>query len=162
MKKNLNYNILNLLVLLGLCITILMLFATPLITTAFLKSRFSLLDTSLVIKISICIYLCAVPYVTALFNLKKICKLIAENNAFSLKIVNYLKAISFCSFSAIIIFILCAIYLKYSTVLFHNVLLVGPIFIITFIGITIGFLFLVLSQLFEIFIQIKDENDKTI
>ncbi|WP_346962213.1 DUF2975 domain-containing protein [Clostridium sp.] len=162
MKKSLNYRILNFLVFLGLFITILMLFATPLITTAFLKSRFSLLDTNLVIKISICIYLCAVPYMIAIFNLKKICKLVTENNAFSLNIVNYLKVISFCSFSEIIIFIISATYLKHSTVFLKNALLFGPIFIVTFIGLTIGFLFLVLSQLFKIFIEIKDENDKTI
>ena len=162
MEKSLNYKILNCLVFLGLFITILMLFATPLVTTAFLKSRFSLLDTNLVIKISICIYICAVPYVMAIFNLKKICKLIAENNAFSLDIVDYLKVISFCSFSEIIIFIIGATYVKHSTVFLKNALLFGPIFIVTFIGLTIGFLFLVLSQLFKIFIEIKDENDKTI
>ncbi|WP_346930173.1 DUF2975 domain-containing protein [Clostridium sp.] len=162
MKKSLNYRILNFLVFLGLFITILMLFATPLITTAFLKSRFSLLDTNLVIKISICIYLCAIPYMIAIFNLKKICKLVTENNVFSLKIVNYLKVISFCSFSEIIIFIISATYLKHSTVFLNNALLLGPIFIVIFIGVTIGFLFLVLSQLFKIFIEIKDENDKTI
>ncbi|HBB9210785.1 TPA: DUF2975 domain-containing protein [Escherichia coli] len=162
MEKSLNDKILNCLVFLGLFITILMIFATPLITTAFLKSRFALLDTSLVIKISICIYLCALPYVVAIFNLKKICKLVAENNAFSLNIVDYLKVISFCSFSEIIIFIIGATYLKHSTVFFKNALLFGPIFIVTFIGLTIGFLFLVLSQLFKTFIEIKDENDKTI
>lgn len=162
MEKSLNYKILNCLVFLGLFITILMLFATPLVTTAFLKSRFSLIDTNLVIKISICIYICAVPYVMAIFNLKKICKLIAENNAFSLNIVDHLKVISFCSFSEIIIFIIGATYVKHSTVFFKNALLFGPIFIVTFIGLTIGFLFLVLSQLFKIFIEIKDENDKTI
>ncbi len=162
MEKSLNYKILNCLVFLGLFITILMIFATPLITTAFLKSRFALLDTSLVIKISICIYLCALPYVIAIFNLKKICKLVAENNAFSLNIVDYLKVISFCSFSEIIIFIIGATYLKHSTVFLKNALLFGPIFIVTFIGLTIGFLFLVLSQLFKTFIEIKDENDKTI
>ncbi len=162
MKKSLNYKILNFLVFLGLFITILMIFATPLITTAFLKSRFALLDTNLVAKISICINICAIPYVIAILNLKKICKLITENNTFSLNIVSYLKVISFCSFSEIIIFIISAIYLKHSTVFFNDALLLGPIFIIIFIGITIGFLFLVLSQLFKIFIEIKDENDKTI
>lgn len=162
MEKSLNYKILNCLVFIGLFITISMLLATPLVTTAFLKSRFSLIDTNLVIKISICIYICAIPYVMAIFNLKKICKLVAENNAFSLDIVDHLKVISFCSFSEIIIFIIGATYIKHSTVFFKDVLLFGPIFIVTFIGLTIGFLFLVLSQLFKIFIEIKDENDKTI
>jgi len=162
MKKNLNYKILNSLVLIGICITLLMLLGTPLITTAFLKSQYFLNDTNLVIKISVCIYLCAAPYVIALFNLKKICKLIAKNNTFSLNIVNSLKIISFCSFSEIIIFIMSATYLKYSTDFLKDALLLGPIFVVIFIGITIGFLFLVLSQLFKIFIEIKDENDKTI
>jgi len=162
MEKSLNYKILNFLVFLALFIAILMLFAAPLITATFLKSRFSLLNTNLVIKVSICIYICAVPYFIAIFNLNKICKLVAENNAFSLDIANYLKVISFCSFSEIIIFIIGATYVKHSTVFFKNALLLGPIFIVTFIGLAIGVLFLVISQLFKIFIEIKDENDKTI
>ena len=157
MKKKLNF-----LVFLGICITLLMLLGTPLITTAFLKSQYFLKDTNLVVKISICIYLCAVPYVIALFNLKKVCKLILKENSFTLAIVDYLKNIAFCSFAQIIIFIACATYIKYSTSFFEGILLIGPIFVVTFVGITIGILFLVLSQLFDKFIQIKDENDKTI
>lgn len=162
MKGNSNYKILNLLVFIGIYLTLLMLLGTPLITTAFLKSQYFLKDTSLVVKISICIYLCAIPYVIALFSLKNVCKLVAKDNSFTINIVKSLKAIAFCSFSEIITFIICITYLKYSTNLFKGILLPAPTFVASFIGITIGFLFLVLSQLFDKFIQIKDENDMTI
>lgn len=162
MEKNTSYKILNSIVLLGLCFTVLMLIATPLITTAFLKSRYFVIDNGLVIKISILIYICAIPYVMALLNLKKICKLLVKDNPFATKISNYLRKIAFCSFSEIIVVIASLIYLKSSISLFENALIVGPILIVTFIAATIGFLFLVLSQLFNIFIKIKEENDNTI
>ena len=162
MKRNLNYKILNSLVFIGIYFTLFMLLGAPLFTTAFLKSQFSLINSKLVFQISICIYICAVPYVIALFNLKRVCKLVGKDDSFTIRIVKSLRTIAFCSFSEIITFSICATYLKYSISLFNSILLLGPIFIVTFIGITIGFLFLVLSQLFDIFIQIKDENDMTI
>ncbi len=162
MKTNFNPKILNLIVVLGISLTCILLLGTPLITTAFLKSQFSLLDHNLVMIFTICIYLCAIPYVIALFKLKKLCALVVKNNPFSIESVKSLKVISICSFSEILIFIGCTKYLDYSVERFKNIPLGFPIIILTVICLTIGFLCLVLSQLFEIAINIKDENDKTI
>lgn len=162
MKNNFSQKILNAIVNLGISITFILLLATPLITTAFFKSQFSLLEHNLVINVVVCIYLCAIPYVIALFKLKKLCILIKKNNAFFMDSVKSLKVISICSFSEIIIFSGCITYLKHSVEFFQYIVLGGPIVIVTFISLIIGFLCLVLSQLFEIAIKIKDENDKTI
>ena len=53
-------------------------------------------------------------------------------------------------------------YLDYSIEGFNNIPLGFPIVALTIICMTIGLLCLVLSQLFEIAIEIKEENDKTI
>lgn len=162
MKNNSSSKILNMVVTFGISITCILLLGTPLITTAFFKSQFSLLDNGLVISVTICIYLCAIPYVISLFKLKKLSSLVIKNNPFSIESVKSLKVISICSFSEIIIFIGCVKYLEHSVEFFKYIVLGGPIIVVSFICVTIGFLCLVLSQLFEIAIQIKEENDKTI
>ena len=97
-----------------------------------------------------------------LINLKKVSAFISDGNLFTDKIVKSLKKISFYSFSEIIVFTASLIYIKNSVDLFENMLVAAPIFIVSFVAITIGFLFLVLTQLFDIFLKIKEENDKTI
>jgi len=153
---------LDILVILGISITCILLLMAPLIVTAFFKSQFSLLDNKLVIKVTIFIYLCIVPYVIALFKLKKLSSLVVKNNPFSIESVKSLKMISICAFSEIIIFTASINYVKQTTEFFKYALLGAPIIIVTFICVTIGFLCLVLSQLFELAIEIKEENDKTI
>ncbi|CAH2215408.1 DUF2975 domain-containing protein [Tepidibacter aestuarii] len=162
MKNNFNSKILNMIVILGISITCILLLGTGFITTAFFKSQFSLIDHSLVISVTICIYLCAIPYIIALFGLKRLCSLVVKNNPFSMQIVKSLKVISICSFSEIIIFIGCVNYLKHSVEFFKYTVWGAPIIALTIICLTIGFLCLVLSQLFKIAIKIKEENDKTI
>ncbi|MGB3368810.1 MAG: DUF2975 domain-containing protein [Acidaminobacteraceae bacterium] len=154
--------ILNILVILAIVITSSLILMTPFIVAAFFKSQFSLLDNKLVIKVTIFIYLSAIPYLIALVKLKKLSSLIVNNNPFSIESVKSLKMISICSFSEIIIFATYINYLKQTTDFFSYIVLGGPIILVTFICVTIGFLCLVLSQLFEIAIEIKEENDKTI
>lgn len=162
MKTNFNPKILNIIVILGISITCILVFGTPFIVAAFLKSQFSILDHDLVTTISAYLYLLEAPYVIALFKLKKLCSLVVKNNPFSIETVKSLKAISICAFSELIIFIGCEKYLDYSVEGFKNIPLGFPIVALTIICLTIGFLCVVLSQLFEIAIEIKDENDKTI
>ncbi|MEG1131580.1 MAG: DUF2975 domain-containing protein [Romboutsia sp.] len=162
MKNSMTSKILNIIVLLGITITCILLLGTPLIVTAFFKSNYSILDHRLVMIVVACIYLCGIPYVIALFNLKRLCGLIAKNNPFSDKIVKSLKQISICAFSEIFIFIGCIWYLKNHVDFFEHSLWIGPFIAIAFVAITIGLLALVASELFKLFINIKDENDKTI
>ena len=162
MKNNITSKILNIIVLLGLTLTCMLLIAAPLIVTAFFKSAYSILDSGLVMSVVACIYLCAIPYVIALFNLKKLCGIISKNNPFSNKIVKSLEIISICSFSEMLLFLGCVWYLKNFVKFFQRLLWVGPFILIAIVATTIGLLALVASRLFELFIDIKDENDKTI
>ena len=162
MKNNLTSKILNVTVLLGLTSTCILTFAAPLIVTAFFKSAYSILDPNLVMSVVACIYLCATPYVIALFNLKKLCGIIAKNNPFSSTIVKSLKIISICSFSEMILFLGCVWYLQNFVKFFEGLLWIGPFTVIAVVATTIGLFALVASRLFELLIDIKDENDKTI
>lgn len=161
-KKKFIPKILNTIVVLGISITCILILANPLIITAFLKSQYSLLNHEIVITISTCIYFLGVPYIIALFKLKKLCGLVVKNNPFSIESVKSLKIISMCSFSELLIIIGCEKYLDYSVKGFKNIPLGFPIAALTIICLTIGFLCIVLSQLFEMAIKIKEENDETI
>lgn len=154
--------VLNFIVIVGIIITCILLLISPLIVTAFLKSQFSIVDNNLLIKIVIALYLCSIPYLISLFKLKSLSSLIIRNTPFSWESVSSLKTISICSFSEIVIFAASITYLKETTEFFKYLVLGGPIIVITFVCVTIGFLCLVLSQLFEMALEIKEENDKTI
>lgn len=154
--------ILDMLVILGIILTSIVLLASPLIVSAFFKSKFFLLDSRLVTRTVIILLLCSIPYVIALLKLKKLSNLVVKNNPFSIDSVKSLKVISICAFSEIVLFIGGLSYLKGSTDLFKYTPMGAPVIVVVFICVTIGFLCLVLSQLFEIAIEIKEENDKTI
>lgn len=162
MKNRSVSKILDMLVMLGIILTAIALLSSPLIISAFYKSQFMIIDGILVFKTTAFIYLLNIPYFYALLKLKKLSNLVINNNPFSHESVKSLKTISICSFSEIFIFIGGLSYLKESTEFFKYIVLGAPIVLVTFICITIGFLCLVLSQLFEIAIEIKEENDKTI
>lgn len=162
MEKNLSSKILNNVVLIGIVLTLLALLMTPLILTAFLKSSLSITGTNIVTIISICIYMCAAPYIISLFELKKLCKLISKNNPFSTEIPKSLKKIAICAFSEVLLFNGTAIILFYVYDIYLYALTIIPCIIVSIVSIVIGLLGLVLSRLFQMVIEIKDENDKTI
>ena len=162
MKNTINSKILNTLVTTGIVLTLLSLAATPLILTAFFKSALSMTGTNLDLIVAMAIYVCAVPYVAALFDLKKICKLFATDNYFSEKTPMYLKRISIYAFSEVILFNGAAIFLYYFFDVYLYALTIVPCVIISFVSISIGLLCLVLSKLYAVVNEIKDENDQTI
>jgi hypothetical protein len=149
MEKTTGSKILNILVVLGISLTLLGLLGTPLITTAFFKSASSQPDSPLIIVIVSCIYLCAIPYVIALLKLKKLCKLIGENDLFSIDATKSLRTISICAFSEIILFNGCSAYLIYVHDMFLYALSIVPMIIVTFISLVIGFLALVSAHFLE-------------
>lgn len=162
MQKDYFPKLLNSIIILGITITLLLLLGTPFIVTAFFKIMFVPIDINLIISITACIYICAFPYVIALFKLKRLSKLILNNNPFSLESVKSLKFIAVCAFSEIITFTSSIMYLKYNFEFFKYFVFGGPIIVVIFISIFIGILCLVLSQLFETAIRIKEENEYTI
>ncbi|SHH68752.1 Protein of unknown function [Clostridium collagenovorans DSM 3089] len=162
MNEHLTSKILNIILILGIILTFLLLLGTPLITTAFLKSAFGILNQNLILKISFCIYLCSIPYIMSLFSLKKICTLVIKNTPFSTGSVKCLKTIAVCAFSEILLIIFTSLFLKFNTNIFSNFLITPIILLISLICILIGLLCLVFSELFFNAKEIKEENDQTI
>ncbi|RDY23200.1 DUF2975 domain-containing protein [Romboutsia maritimum] len=162
MKKDFSSKILNNIVLVGIVLTVLALLITPLGITAIFKSQLGITESNIPIVISIGIYICAIPYVVSLILLKKICKFIAIKEPFSMNIPIYLKKISICAFSEILIFNAVQIGLYYFFDIYLYAISIIPAIIVSFVCLAIGFLSIVLGKLFEMAIEIKDENDKTI
>ena len=160
--KCFNSKILNNIVIIGIVLTLLALLAMPVVLTDILKMDFGISESSVAIKLSIGIYMCAVPYVISLFSLKKLCKQISIQNPFSRNVPKYLKQISICAFSEILIFNVVQLVLSY----FFNIYSYGitsiSVIIVSFVSLGIGIFSIVLGKLFEMAIEIKEENDKTI
>lgn len=162
MKKDLGLKILDKIVLVGIILTILLLVATPLILTAYIKSELGLVGINMPMNISIGIYICAAPYLIALFNLKRLCKIIASEQIFSREIPRYLKLISFWSFSEILIFNIIQISLYFIFDIYLYGVTVMSSIVVSFVSLAIGFLCFVLAKFYETAIEIKEENDHTI
>ncbi|MEF9991772.1 MAG: DUF2975 domain-containing protein [Romboutsia sp.] len=162
MKKNFSSKILNYIVMLGIILTLLTLLAIPLLLTAIFKSNLGIVGSNMPVNIAIGVYICAIPYVVALFILKKLCKLIAIKQPFSRKIPLYLKQISICAFSEILIFNIVQLALYYIFDIYLYGLTIISVIVVSFVSLSIGFLNIVLSKLFDMVIEIKEENDKTI
>lgn len=162
MRKNKTQKILNNIVLIGIILTLLILLILPLALTSALKTDVVSMNNNLPVKLTIAIYLCAIPYVYALVLLKKLCKLVAAKQPFAHKIPNILKKISICAFSEVILFNGANIAMYYLCNVYLYLVTIVSCIIVSFVAIAIGFMSLVLSNLFEMAIEIKDENDKTI
>ena len=157
MNKNFSSNLLNKIITTGIILTFLALLSTPLILTAIFKNRLGIVNSNIPISISIGLYICAIPYIIALFILKKISKQIAIKDPFNIKI-----PIPFCAFSEIILFnIVCIVLYYVFNIYLYGITIMSSI-VVSFVSLAIGVLSIVLSQLMKIAIEIKDENDKTI
>lgn len=162
MKKDRNSKILNSIVLLGIIITLLMLIGTPLVLTAMFKSDQELMNSNFITTITVLIYACSAPYVGALVLLKKLCKLMSNKNPFSREIPSLIRKIGMCAFSEVLLFNGATIAAYYIHDVYLYALTIVPCVIVSFVSIAIGFFSLVSANLFEMSIEIKEENDKTI
>ncbi|MCR1955963.1 hypothetical protein NSA24_14285, partial [Clostridioides mangenotii] len=116
MLKNISYKALNIIMIIGIVITLLVLFIVPSIVSevvySFESSRS--LDSNIVTNITVSVYLCAIPYMIALLSIKRFCKiLVIENNPFSKEVPNIFKIISRCTFIGFIIFNITTLLLTY-------------------------------------------------
>lgn len=164
MKKSINSKILNGLIIFGIVLTIVALVGMPLVLTAALKVSGMEFDRSyskIAISISILIYICAVPYVIALLKLKSICKALTGENSFALSIAEDFKIVGICAFVEAVTFIGANLILYFVYHIYLYALTIIPLFVVPFIAITLGFLFLTMSNVFKKASEIKEENDLT-
>lgn len=156
MKNNFSSRFLNTSVIIGILLTFLALLATPWMLS------FRIDVVTIIIKISLGLYICSIPYILALFSLKGVCKKLSAKDPFSREIPKYLKQISMFAFSEILIFNITQLVLHNIFDIYLHGLSIWITIIVSFISLVIGFLSMILGNLFEVVIEIKDENDKTI
>lgn len=167
MLKKISYKALNIIMIIGIVITLLVLFIVPSIVSevvySFESSRS--LDSNIVTNITVSVYLCAIPYLIALLSIKRFCKiLVIENNPFSKEVPNIFKIISRCTFIGFIIFNITTLLLTYKYIfdknMFFSIVMLSVI--ISLIILAVGFYSLISYKFFNMAIDIKDENDNTI
>lgn len=178
MKKNMSYKILNILLILGIVITVAALFLVPSIVPSMLSDLFKSysidigqgnlarfpLGLNIATTTSIGVYICAVPYVIALFLLKRLCTLLTMKNPFTKEVPKRFKEISICVFVEfllvnIITALILFVYIFDKDLFFSTFMILG---ITSLLLLVIGLVSLTASNLFNMAIQLKDENDKTI
>lgn len=162
MKKDNIPKVLNSIIIIGIAITFVILIAMPLILTTILKVNPIIVGNNVPMKLSLGIYMCAIPYLLGLFLAKKLSGLIADNKPFAREIPIYLKRIGILAFSEVIIFNIVQIILCYGFDIYLYGITIMLVILVTFVSIAIGFLAITMSRLFEMAIEIKEENDATI
>ncbi|MGL4452649.1 MAG: DUF2975 domain-containing protein [Sarcina sp.] len=163
MKKNFTASLLNIVLIIGIVITLLIAAGAPFLLAASFKVQQLPLNNNLMFYcVLTAFYICAIPYIIALFKLRTLASLVLKNLAFTQKTVSVLKTIAICSLSEIILFIICANIIKHMFIEFKDVLLTAPTVVIGFMCITIGLVFVTIAKLFKNAIEFKEENDMTI
>lgn len=163
MKKSIKGTVLNTVVILGIIFTLIVLAGVPFIAAAFFKSsEFGGLHPYEWEITVFSVYACAVPFVIALFKLKKVCSLLFTQEAFSQKVAGKLRTIGICAFVEAGVFLAVQIVAGITLGLYQLLALYYiPCAVVLFICIALGFLLLVISDVFKKAAEIKEENDLT-
>lgn len=156
----------NLLVNIGLILTILMGLSFPLVYTAFIKGMISsgqIMDKTLALNLGyICFYILYLPYLLFIFKLRNISKFLGKGDYFNRTIVKDLKTMGrlIILLGSLYLFINIALYMIYDIYLYALTIL--PSIIVPFVALTMGILFIFSGKLYSNIIDIKEENDLTI
>ena len=143
--------VLNGLVIAGIVLTLLAVLASPFIIVAIIKAgEFSALPPYTWILTSASVYVCAVPYLAALIELKLICSRIFTDKAFSMGTAKKFRNIGICAFAELLIFsvdqaVLCSMLGIYELMGFYYL----PVFVFVFVCIVAGVLAFAMSGVFK-------------
>lgn len=152
---------LNFFMIVGIAITIIVLALTPLVLTASLKHYHEFMEENpyAVMELTVTFYICVLPFLLALFKMKKICKKFKSGEFFSPAVSDGFRRIAIYAFAdaAIIFLVQFAPSVFFGSFLYA--LSIVPAFILPFICVTIGLLSLVMSIVFREASEIKAEND---
>ena len=160
MKNTLSRS-LNLLVLAGILLTVAALAGLPLILTAVLKhyEEFMQQYPYAPWQITGCVYACAVPYLWALFRLKKISRCFAQDRAFAPEVVQSFRTIGICALAEAVLLCLASFFplLAFHTYLYA--LTVLPALILPFVCIAVALLAFSIAAVFRRAAEMKEENE---
>ncbi|MCA0174124.1 DUF2975 domain-containing protein [Bacillus sp. RAR_GA_16] len=145
--------------LLGIAVLLLCLFAFPWITKEVLDHSGL---ASLVYPVLIGMYLAAIPFFIALYQALRLLRLIDINEAFSTRSVNALRVIKWCAvgISFVYLVVMPFFYLIGEKDSAPGVMLIGLVLI--FASLVIAVFTAVLQKLVKSAIEIKSENDLTV
>lgn len=139
----------------GLVLLILVLLAITCFTLSFLVDAYlkmAGIQMSGTLSLKIFLYATAIPFFILLFMVKRLCKSVLQNRAFSPSSITSLNIISICAF------VDCFLYVIGTFWILRNLLsltLMVAAFMIGLVG-------LVLAQLMKTAVELKEENDLTI
>lgn len=154
--------VLNGLVIAGIVLTLLAVLASPFIIVAIIKAgEFSALPPYTWILTTASVYVCAVPYMAALIELKLICSRIFTDKAFSLGTAKKFRNIGICAFAELLVFavdqaVLCSMLGIYELMGLYYL----PVFVFAFVCVVAGVLAFAMSGVFKRAAVIKEENDE--
>ena len=153
--------VLNGLVIAGIVLTLLTVLASPFIIVAIIKAgEFSALPPYTWILTTASVYVCAVPYLAALIELKLICSRIFTDKAFSMGTAKKFRNIGICAFAELLIFsvdqaVLCSMLAVYELMGLYYL----PVFVFVFVCIVAGVLAFAMSGVCKRAADIKEENE---
>lgn len=156
MNKNFSSTILNNIVSIGIFITLILFLLIPLLFNYFFKNTLGLVGGNISLFVSTGIYICIIPYLIALITLKKLCRLIYNENPFSRKTTYLLKTISLCAFSEFFVFNIVQLSLCNLFDIYLYSINVIPTVLISFISLFIGLFSLVLCNINSKILKIKN------
>lgn len=156
MNKNFSSTILNNIVSIGIFITLILFLLIPLLFNYFFKNTLGLVGGNISLFVSTGVYICIIPYLIALITLKKLCRLIYNENPFSRKTTYLLKTISLCAFSEFFIFNMVQLFLCNLFNVYLYSINVIPTALISFISLFIGLFSLVLCNINSKILKIKN------
>lgn len=146
----------------GIALTFLAMAAVPFVLAAFFKaSEFPPVNDYTDTILTVSILLCAVPYVCALFFLRRIGRLMTGEKAFSPEMARQFVRISVCAWCEAVLSVAVTLTLTFAFDIYLYALTVIPCFIVVFLSVTAGFLSLVFAGIFTRAAEIKEENDLT-
>ncbi|MEW9077065.1 DUF2975 domain-containing protein [Terrisporobacter glycolicus] len=157
---NTSYKILSTLLVLCMIITGVILFSLPSIIDAAFKGTtlLQLSNPNIVTGVTIGTYICSVPFVIALFLLKRLGKSLSSENQLIKKVSSIFKGISICAFIEfclinIITFIIAFLYIHDKNAFFSIIAESG---IISISLLVVGFVCVLLSNFFNKVIELNN------
>jgi hypothetical protein len=150
MKTNFLAKLLNLFVTVFLVLLVITFFTLPLLVDKYIEMAGVQLSSTVSLKIFL--YLTSIPFFVLLVMVKKLCRNVLHNLAFSLSSITSLQVISICAFFEFLLYTI-------GTFVILRNLLSLTLMVAAFM---IGLVSLILSQLMKLAMEIKAENDLTI
>lgn len=149
---------LRIIVYIAMGLTALLMVFVPRIIHSYLFYQLYASENSLYTAMIVYVYLCCVPFLLALFSVKRLCDVISNGNSFSEHSLKQLSHIVWCCYAEAAVNLLAALFF---TLVYRVGIFTMSLLIIGICG-TIAIFATVLKELVKSAIRIREENELTI